>query len=133
MGWLLQVSERLCCNVISPVPWHAFLTDRPAKLITEAGEKAEAFNVLFNSLFVRDIRCEGFGTVPSFDESKESQNGKRVKKCFEERELFVSGVLGTEGTGRCHRGGESPLLLFSNYGAKEKSLGIKICKILWPA
>lgn len=29
------------------------------------------------------------GTVPSFDESKESQNRKRVKKCFEEWELFV--------------------------------------------
>lgn len=63
--------------------------DRPGKPITEAGEKAEAFNVLFNSLFMRDIRCEGAGTVPSFDESKESQNGKRVKKYFEELELFV--------------------------------------------
>lgn len=51
--------------------------DRPGKPITEAGEKAEAFNVLFNSLFMRDIRCEGAGTVPSFDESKESQNGKK--------------------------------------------------------
>lgn len=29
------------------------------------------------------------GTVPSFDESKESQNRKRVKKCFEELELFL--------------------------------------------
>ena len=89
VGWLLQVSERLCCNIISPVAWHGSLMDRPGKPITEAGEKAEAFNVLFNSLFMRDIRCEGAGTVPSFDESKESQNRKRVKKCFEGWELFT--------------------------------------------
>lgn len=63
--------------------------DRLGKPITEAGEKAEAFNVLLNSLFMSNIRCEGAGTVPSFDENKESQNIKRVKKCFEEWELFV--------------------------------------------
>lgn len=89
MGQLLQVLERLCCNIISLVAWHGFLMDRPGKLITEAGEKAEAFNVLFNSFFIRNIRCEGPGTVPSFDESKESQNRKGVRKCFEELELFV--------------------------------------------
>lgn len=50
-------------------------------------QKGRGFNVLLNSLFIRDIRCEGPGPVPSFDESKESQN--RVKKCFEERKLFV--------------------------------------------
>lgn len=59
MGQLLQVSEGLCCNIISPVAWHGALIDRPGKPVTEAGEKAEAFNVLFNSLFIRGIRCEG--------------------------------------------------------------------------
>lgn len=32
---------------------------------------------------------KGPGTVPSFDESKESQNRKRVKKCFEQLDLLV--------------------------------------------
>jgi hypothetical protein len=51
--------------------------------------KGRDFNVLFDSLLIRDIRCEGPGPIPSFDESKESQNRKRVKKCFEEWKLFV--------------------------------------------
>lgn len=59
MGWLLQVPERLCCSRISPVAWHGSMMDRPGKLITETGEKTEAFNVFLNSLFIRDIRCEG--------------------------------------------------------------------------
>lgn len=58
MGWLLCVSEGLCCNMISPVAWHGSLMEGLGKVITEAGEKAEVFNVLFNSLFIRDIRCE---------------------------------------------------------------------------
>lgn len=57
--------------------------------------KGRGFNVLLNSLFIRDIRCEGPGPVPSFDEGKESQNRKRVKKCFEEQKLFVL-VMRTE-------------------------------------
>lgn len=32
---------------------------------------------------------KGPGTIPSFDESKDSQNRKRVKKCFEELKVFV--------------------------------------------
>lgn len=32
---------------------------------------------------------KGPGAVPSFEESKESPNRKRVKECFEELELFV--------------------------------------------
>lgn len=50
--------------------------------------KGRDFNVLFDSLLLRDIRCEGPGPVPSFDASKESQNRKRVKKCFEEQETI---------------------------------------------
>ena len=41
MGSFLQVLERLCCDIILPVAWNGSLMDRPGKLITETGEKAE--------------------------------------------------------------------------------------------
>lgn len=48
-------------------------------------QKDRGFNVLLNSLFIRDIRCEGPGPVPSFDETKGSQNRKIVKKSLKGR------------------------------------------------
>lgn len=66
------------------------------------------------------------GAVPSFDESKESQNRKRVKKCFEELELFVLvRHAGYRKNYQVQLWWLSLLLLVFNYGDKEKSPRIK--------